>query len=30
MKRYMMEIFGDYKKVKQGRDYTVSRAVKLA
>ncbi|SIO05938.1 16S rRNA m(2)G 1207 methyltransferase [Sulfurivirga caldicuralii] len=30
MKRYMAEIFGDYKKVKQGRDYTVSRAVKLA
>ena len=30
MKRYMGEIFGNYKKVKQGRDYTVSRAVKLA
>jgi 16S rRNA G1207 methylase RsmC len=28
MKRYMQEIFGDYKKVKQGKDYTVSRAVK--
>ena len=27
MKRYMLEIFGHYEKVKQGRDYTVSRAV---
>ena len=28
MKRHMQEIFGNYEKVKQGRDYTVSRAVK--
>jgi len=28
MKRYMMEIFGNYEKVKQGRDYTVSRAIR--
>ena len=27
MKRHMREIFGNYEKVKQGRDYTVSRAV---
>ncbi len=30
MKRNMQEIFGHYEKVKQGKDYTVSRAVKLA
>ena len=30
MKRHMMEIFGNYEKVKQGRDYTVSKAVKMA
>ena len=28
MKRYMTEIFGNYEKVKQGRDYTVSRAIR--
>ncbi len=28
MKRHMLEIFGNYDKVKQGRDYTVSRAVR--
>ena len=28
MKRNFMEVFGNYEKVKQGKDYTVSRAVK--
>lgn len=28
MKRHMMEIFGDYKKLKQGKNYTVARAVR--
>ena len=28
MKRNFMEVFGNYDKVKQGKDYTVSRAVK--
>jgi len=30
MKRHMQDVFGHYEKVKQGRDYTVSRAVKEA
>ncbi len=30
MKRHMQDVFGNYEKVKQGRDYTVSRAVKAA
>lgn len=30
MKRHMRDVFGHYEKVKQGRDYTVSRAVKEA
>lgn len=30
MKRNMQEVFGYYEKVKQGKDYTVSRAVKMA
>lgn len=28
MKRNFNEVFGNYEKVKQGRDYTISRAVK--
>ncbi len=28
MKRNFMEVFGNYEKVKQGKDYTISRAVK--
>ena len=28
MKRNFMEVFGYYDKVKQGKDYTISRAVK--
>lgn len=28
MKRNFNEVFGNYKKVKQGKDYTISRAVK--
>jgi len=28
-KRTMKEVFGNYEKVKQGRDYTISRAVKM-
>lgn len=28
MKRNFMEVFGNYEKVKQGKDYTVSRCVK--
>ncbi len=28
MKRNLEEVFGDYKKLKQGRSYTVARAVK--
>lgn len=30
MKRYMDEVFGDYKKLKQGKTYTVARAIKSA
>lgn len=29
MKRNFMEVFGNYKKVKQGKDYTISRCVKI-
>lgn len=29
MKRNFMEVFGNYEKVKQGSDYTISRCVKL-
>jgi len=29
MKRNFIEVFGNYEKVKQGKDYTISRAVKL-
>ncbi len=28
MKRHMQDVFGNYEKVKQGRDYTVSRAIR--
>lgn len=28
MKRNFMEVFGNYEKVKQGKDYTISRCVK--
>ncbi len=28
MKRNFMDVFGNYEKVKQGKDYTISRAVK--
>lgn len=28
MKRNFMEVFGNYEKVKQGKDYTISRTVK--
>jgi len=28
MKRNFMEVFGNYEKVKQGKDYTISRAVR--
>jgi len=28
MKRHFEEIFGDYKKLKQGKNYTVARAIK--
>lgn len=28
MKRNFMEVFGNYEKVKQGKDYTVSRCIK--
>lgn len=28
MKRNFIEVFGNYEKVKQGKDYTISRAVK--
>ena len=28
MKRNFMDVFGYYDKVKQGKDYTISRAVK--
>ena len=28
MKRNLQEVFGDYKKLKQGRTYTVARAIK--
>jgi len=28
MKRNFNEVFGNYKKVKQGKDYTISRAIK--
>ena len=28
MKRHMTEIFGDYKKLKQGKNYTVARAIR--
>ena len=28
MKRNFMEVFGNYEKVKQGKDYTISRAIK--
>ncbi len=28
MKRNFTEVFGNYEKVKQGRDYTISRCVK--
>jgi hypothetical protein len=28
MKRNFMEVFGNYDKVKQGKDYTISRCVK--
>jgi len=28
MKRNFIEVFGNYDKVKQGKDYTVSRAIK--
>ena len=30
MKRNFMEVFGNYEKVKQGKDYTISRCVKQA
>jgi 16S rRNA G1207 methylase RsmC len=30
MKRTFQETFGNYEKVKQGKDYTISRAVKQA
>lgn len=30
MKRYMDDVFGDYKKLKQGKTYTVARAIKSA
>jgi 16S rRNA (guanine1207-N2)-methyltransferase len=30
MKRYLSEIFGNYKKLKQGRQYTVAMATRLA
>jgi 16S rRNA G1207 methylase RsmC len=30
MKRYLTEIFGNYKKLKQGRQYTVAMATRLA
>ena len=29
MKRNFMEMFGNYEKVKQGKDYTISRCIKL-
>ncbi|MBD3611363.1 MAG: methyltransferase [Hydrogenovibrio crunogenus] len=29
MKRNFMEVFGNYDKVKQGKDYTISRCVKV-
>jgi len=29
MKRHFMEVFGNYEKVKQGKDYTISRCVKM-
>jgi len=29
MKRNFMEVFGNYEKVKQGKDYTISRCVKI-
>jgi len=29
MKRNFMEVFGNYQKVKQGKDYTISRCIKL-
>jgi len=29
MKRNFMEVFGNYDKVKQGKDYTISRCVKI-
>jgi 16S rRNA (guanine1207-N2)-methyltransferase len=29
MKRHMEEIFGDYKKLKQGKNYTVARAIRV-
>ena len=28
MKRNFMEVFGNYEKVKQGKDYTISRAIR--
>jgi 16S rRNA G1207 methylase RsmC len=28
MKRNFIEVFGNYDKVKQGKDYTISRAIK--
>ena len=28
MKRNFMEVFGNYEKVKQGKDYTISRCIK--
>lgn len=28
MKRNFMDVFGNYEKVKQGKDYTISRAIK--
>jgi 16S rRNA G1207 methylase RsmC len=30
MKRYLTEIFGNYKKLKQGRQYTVAMATRVA
>ena len=30
MKRNFMEVFGNYEKVKQGKDYTISRCVKVS
>lgn len=30
MKRNFKDVFGNYEKVKQGKDYTISRCVKLA